>query len=160
VFPARGSEQVKALLDALAAAIAATLPYLSWVGVLDNELLPPEEPAFPLVGLRDGGIVHASQPGRTDLDTLTVHVIPYQSIVLTHPGGAVMGSEAQLGDQGKGLLDISAALRTLLNDNFLGLAGIHYAHCDRQAQTQTLPQPSGALIQLQRLTFTYRRITS
>lgn len=147
---------MKALLDALVTAISADLTYLRWTGVLDSELLPPEEPGFPLVGLKDGGITRESRPNKKDIETLTVLVIPYQSLFLAEPGGAVLGSTAQLGTQGTGLLAMGAALKTLLDDNFLGL-NFYWAHCDRESPTDTLAGDDGNLIQLQRYTFSYRR---
>lgn len=148
---------MKALLDALVTAISANLAYLRWTGVLADELLPPEGPQAPFVGLKDGGIVPQSLPGKKDLEVLTVYVIPYQSLFDSEPGASVMGRISQLGTQGTGLLDIHAALKTLLNDNFLGL-NFHSAHRDRLDASLTLAgSEDGRLIQLQRATYSYRR---
>lgn len=147
---------MKALLNALTTTITDNLSYLRWIGVIDNEQLPPEEPEMPIIGLRDAGLVSTSQPGKKDLEVLTVWVIPYQSIIDFDPGAAVMG-RTELGDQGTGLFDISAALKALLNDNFLGLP-FHFAWRSRVEQSQTLVnQDTGRLIQYQRNVFVYRR---
>jgi hypothetical protein len=148
---------MKALLDAMVTAIAGELDYLSWVGVLDDELLPPEEPAPPFVGLKDGGIVLQSLPGKKDLEVLTVYVIAYQSVLGAAPGASILGATEQLGDPGKGLLTIHDELKTFLNDNFLSLSNIHWAHRDRLDASRTLANEDGRLIQLQRATYTYRR---
>lgn len=146
---------MKALLNALKPAIKTGLTYLRAVEVIDSELLPLEEPGFPFVGLLDGGTVEKSMPGKKDLEELTVKVVPYQSILLDEPGAGVMGSTAQLGDQGTGVLDMAAALKTLLNDNFLGL-NFHFAHLQRREPSQALSKDSG-LIVMKPLIFNYRR---
>ena len=148
---------MKQLLTALTSQIALQVPYLRWVGVLESELLPPEEPGFPIVGLLDGGTVNDSRPGQKDIQTLTVIVLPYQSIILDEPGAAMMGSD-HLGSEGKGLLEMGDRLRTLLNDNFLNLS-FYWAHCDRQEPCRTLQsiKKDDTFVQYQRNTFTYRR---
>jgi len=148
---------MKALLEALVTAIAGELDYLSWVGVLDDELLPPEEPAPPFVGLKDGGIIPQSLPSKKDVETLTVHVLVYQSLLDAEPGASILGATGQLGDPGKGLLTIHDELKTFLNDNFLSQANIHWAHRDRLDASRTLANDEGRLIQLQRAIYTYRR---
>lgn len=151
---------MKQLLEALRTAIKASLPYLSDVVVLDDENLPPEEIPFPFVGLRDEGIDEASKPSKHDLETLRVAVIVYQSILLNEPGAAVIGSSASLGAQGKGLLEIGAELRILLNDNYLDIPTISYAHCDRRDGTEARTIDGESFISIHRLHFSYKRYTT
>lgn len=147
------------LLHALVSTIQAGLPYLSWVGVLDSELLPPEEPPPPFVGLRDGGIVPASLPGQSYIEVLTVHVIPYQSVNIAFPGGAVLGSQQQLGTQGMGLLAISNELQVLLSDNYMGLP-LTQALWTRTDATQAITSADGRILSYQSNHFVYRRLIS
>jgi hypothetical protein len=146
---------MRALLELIEARVRAALPYLSWVGVLDNELLPPPEPPPPFVGIRDGGLIPQSRPGLKDIETLSVLVIPYQRLLDGEPGASVMGSPT-LGDAGTGLLDLSEAIKDALTD-YLFDRRVHWAHRDRMDATQTLQTQDGALLQMQRNLFTYRR---
>ena len=146
---------MKLLLNAMTTQIQTQLAYLSWVGVLDSEFLPPEEPQTPFVGLRDGGLVAESTPNKMDFEDLTVVVIAYQSVLASAPGASVLG-EASLGDAGIGLLDLSAALKTALNDNFLSL-NFFLAHRFRVDRSETLESDAGRFLQFQRNYFRYRR---
>lgn len=150
------AEFMQTLLNAMKTEIEDNLTYLKWVGVVDSENLPPEETGFPFVGLKDGPVPRISQPGKKDIESFTVFVIPYQSITLVEPGGSVMGSETQLGDVGKGLLKIGGELENLLEDNFLNL-NVHFAHLDRFDPTDPLVGEDGRLIQMQRYHFMYKR---
>lgn len=148
------------LLDALRTTIknAGTLSYLRATEILEDRTLVPEEPGFPIVGLLDGGTAPRSMPGKKEIEELNVDVVPYQSIMLDQPGAGVMGSQAQLGAQGKGVLLIAKDLKTLLVDNFLGVAKIHFAYLTRQERSQVLfNENRGLLIVMKPLTFTYRR---
>jgi len=148
------------LLSALKTAIAAasSLSYLRGTEILEDKTLPPEELGFPFVGLLDGGTAPRSMPGQKKVEELTVEVVPYQSILLDSPGAAVVGSEAQLGTQGKGVIKIAKDLETLLVDNFLNQEKIHFAFLSRQDKSQALVnEEKGLLIVMKPLTFTYRR---
>lgn len=144
------------LLKALKTEIAANLSYLGAVEILDGEEFVPGEAIFPLIGLLDGGTVHQSMPGKKDLDVLSVKIVPYQAVFLDTPGASIIGSETQLGAAGKGVLKIAQDLQTLLNDNFLSVAKIHYAHLDREDASENLARESD-FITMKRLHFTYRR---
>lgn len=144
------------LLNALKTEIAANLNYLGGVDILDGEEFVPEEAVFPVVGLLDGGTVHQSMPGKKDLDILSVKIVPYQAVILDTPGASIMGSEAQLGTAGKGVLKIAKDLQALLNDNFLSVAKIHYAHLDREDASENLAKGQD-YITMKRLHFSYRR---
>ena len=148
---------MKDLLTALAAAIPAGLAYLNWCGVIENELLAPEGIAFPFVGLIDDGSLYQSRPGKHDIEALNVGVVAFQAIALDEPGASIVGSAAQLGDSGKGLLAIAAELRDLLNDNFLNQTKIHFAHCDRWRAAQSVTKSGDPWMTFKRLDFTYRR---
>ena len=151
---------MKLLLQVITTAIAAApaLSYLQWVGVLDSEYVPPpEEPGFPLVGLIDGGILPTSLPGRKDLEALSVRVVAYQSLLDAEPGAHLLGIATLPTNQGKGLLDIAQDLKVLLNDNFLSLTNIHYAHRDRVEPSEMVVDPAGRFILMQKSWFTYRR---
>lgn len=148
---------MKDLLTALTAAIPAGLSYLTWCGVIENELLAPEELAFPFVGLIDDGTRFESRPGKHDIEILNVGVVGFQSIALDDPGASIMGSAAQLGDAGKGVIDIAIALRTLLNDNFLDQSKINFAHCERMRPSQSVTRSGDPWMTFKRLDFSYRR---
>ena len=148
---------MKDLLDALVAAIPAGLAYLNWCGVIENELLAPEGVAFPFAGLIDDGSVYQSRPGKHDIEVLSVGVVAFQAIALDEPGASIVGSAAQLGDSGKGLLAIAAELRTLLNDNFLTLEKLHFAHCERWRASQSVTKSGDPWMTFKRLDFGYRR---
>lgn len=147
---------MRELLKSLVVTIRGGLPYLSWVGVLDDELLPPEEPAPPFAGVRDGGIVATSLPGGHDIEVLTVHVVAYQALFLDEPGAAIIGNAELLGAAGKGLLEISADLKALLTDNFLGQAKVHFAWRSQVERTEVL-RTTNRLLSMQRNMFLYRR---
>lgn len=146
---------METLLPLIVARVRQELPFLSWVGVLDSELLPPAEPQPPFVGVKDAGLSAQSQPGRKDLETLSVLVVAYQRVLDSEPGASVLGASA-LGDAGKGLLTLSAAIKVALNDELFARA-VQFAHRDRLDASQTLQLPNGALLQMQRNLFTYRR---
>lgn len=146
---------MEALLDAIVTAIRAALPYLTWVGVLDDELLPPDGPQPPFVGIKDGGLTARSLPGKKDDETMSIFIIVYQSLVDQEHGASVLGRTDQLGDQGKGLLAIHADLKTLLNDNLLGQATINFAHRDSMEASRRMTNEAGRLIQLQRALYIY-----
>lgn len=148
---------METLLSTLKTTIAAGLIYLRAVEVIEAEEFVPEEPGFPLVGLLDGGLVPISRPNQKDQEQLTVGIVAYQAIALDAPGASIMGSETQLGDQGKGLLKIGAELKTLLNDNFLSL-NFYWAHLDRHHPTRPLRGEQYAFIAYKRWDYSYRRL--
>ena|SRR5688572_6300527 len=149
---------MESLLNAITSDLETNLPYLHWVGVIEHEGLVPEEPGFPLIGLIEGGYTTQSLPGKKDLESLSVGVVAFQSILLTEPGAAIMGSTAQLGTAGKGLLAIGTDIKARLNDNLLAQPKIHYAHLDRGQAARPIADPNGQVIAMfKRFDFTYRR---
>ena len=155
---------MKTLLLAIQAALQAapSLAYLHSVEILDDELLIPEEAAFPFVGLIAGDILYGSIPNRTDLEDYTVIVVPYQSLVLEEMGASIIGT-SNLSDEGKGTLEIGDDIRDVLNDNFLAQSPqFHFAHRGRVERPRTLWSPGDADNQIyctyQRSYYTYRRI--
>lgn len=144
------------LLLAIASTLQTSLPYLQWVGVVENFDDPPGHlKQFPVVGLRDGGIVSQAQPAQKDDDTLTVQIAVYQQLYDDDPGAALMGRETQLGDRGKGLLDIHEDIRTLLNNNLLAQPGVYRAHRDQLRASE----PGETLIR-QIAVYSYERLRS
>lgn len=145
---------MKALLEAIKTAIEAApdLTYLTWVGVIENEAFVPEEPGFPLVGLVDGGVNAQSRPGPKDLESMIVGVVAFQSIALDDPGASITGSP-----HCKGVLEIGEDLKTLLNDNFLALPKVHFAHLGRHHAVRPLEAQSGFLVS-KRFDYEYRRL--
>ena len=149
---------MEALLTAIVADLETNLTYLEWVGVIEHEGLIPASPQFPMIGVIEGGYAAQSLPGKKDLETLNVGVVAYQQIILTEPGAAIMGSTAQLGDAGKGLLAIGADIKARLNDNVLAVAKIHYAHLERAQPSRPIADPNGEVIAMyKRFDFIYRR---
>lgn len=141
---------------------APTLQYLQWVGVLDSELAPsPSEPQFPFVGIVDNGITAESMPGKKDREVLTVKVVAYQSILSSEPGSHILGDVSLPSGHGTGLLQIAHDLKVLLNDNFLGLSDIHWAHRDSLSPSEPLfdePTSQVVLMMMLKSIYTYRRI--
>ena len=139
---------------------APALSYLQWVGILDSELAPPpSEPHFPFVGVVDGGLTDDSRPGRVDLEIFSVKVVAYQSLLSPEPGEHLTGNASLPSGQGTGLLQITADLKTLLHDNFLGIATIHWAHRDRVDPSELLlDEPAARFVMMQKSIFTYRRL--
>jgi len=151
------------LIEAIKADLVANLPYLKWVEAIDNELLPPDGVEFPGVGIKDGDESFQSLPSKRDLDQPTLLVVAYQSLTLATPGAAIMGETASLGDAGKGLIEIAKEIRARLNDNRFTTAfgeTILWAHIDAIAASETIGnEETGLLIQLKRITVTYRRFS-
>lgn len=144
------------LLKDTVARLTTELPYLNWVGVLDDELLPPATVEPPFVGLRDGGVLSPSAPDRKDREQLTVLVVAYQALNLGEPGAAVIGSEAQLGAAGKGLLAIQDDVRTALNDYLFNFR-FAFAHREALDASQVIASDH-RLLSLLRARYLYRRI--
>lgn len=150
---------MRALMDNMITTLrdAPTLGYLQWVGVLDDELLPPQTPAPPFVGLKDAGLTAISAPGKTDREELRVNVVIYQSVLADFPGHSMMG-EPSLGDAGRGLFDIGEDIKVLLNDTLFN-NGFYYAHRDRIEPSTTIVGPeNGLILQFQRHVYIYRRL--
>lgn len=151
------------IMNALVATIktASVLHYLQWVGVLDHEDVPPEEPLFPFVGIVDNGLTDTSQPNKKDLEVFSVKVVAYQSLPTPEPGGHLLGDTSLPNGQGTGLLQITQDLKTLLHDNKLGIPEIYWAHRDRVDPSQLVLDPetpdSRFVMMMQKSIFTYRR---
>jgi hypothetical protein len=146
---------MKQLLDNVVARIRDQLSYLRWVGVLDDPRLPPKAVEPPFVGVKDNGVIAVSLPGRKDDETLSVIVVAYQALYLEEHGAAVMGSPGQLGETGKGLLEIADDIKVALNDNLF--TSFSFAHRDRLEPSQTIDNEV-RLLSMQRSIFSYRRV--
>ena len=149
------------VMNALVSTIrdAGTLSYLQWVGIIDSELAPPPEPQFPFVGIVDGGLIAESRPSHKDLETFTVKIVAYQSLLAPEPGEHLTGQVSLPEGQGTGLLQITEDLKTLLQDNFLGIPNIHWAHRDRVVPSELLlDEPAARFVMMQQSIYTYRRI--
>jgi hypothetical protein len=144
------------LLQNIVTRIATNLTYLTWVGVLDNELLPPQSPSPPFVGLKDGGLSATARPGKTDLEELRINVVIYQSVMHEAPGASIMG-EPSLGDAGRGVLQIGEAIKGLLNDDLFSNT-FYFAHRDRVEPSNTIIDEEGRYLQYQRHLYVYRRV--
>lgn len=138
--------------------LQSSLPYLHWIGALDDELLPPATVMPPFVGIKDGGLISPSLPGQKDKETLTVIVIAYHSINIGDPGAAVLGSEAQLGEAGKGLLAIHADIRSMLNDHLFSNR-FYFGHREDLQASRVIGNDQ-RLLSMQRAIYQYRRISS
>lgn len=145
------------LLRDIITRLQSSLPYLHWIGALDDELLPPATVMPPFVGVKDGGLLSPSLPGQKDKETLTVIMIAYQSLNLGETGAAVLGSEAQLGDAGKGLLAIHADIRSMLND-YLFDNRFYFAHREDLQASRVIGNDQ-RLLSMQRALYQYRRLT-
>lgn len=144
------------LLKDIVTRLTTQLPYLNWVGVVDDELLPPTTVEPPMVGVKDGGLLSPSTPGQKDREQLTIFVMAYQSLNLGEPGSAVVGSASQLGDAGKGLLAIQEDLQTALNDELFSHR-FTFAHREALDPSRIITVES-RLLSMLRARFLYRRI--
>lgn len=147
---------MKDLLLAIKAQIETAIPYFSWVGVIEDETMPPEGPKPPFCAIRDGGLTAQAIPSNKEDERLTVLVVPYVALFAT-PGAAIMG-ESSLGDEGKGLIEIGDDLYTALNGKTFGLC--IKGHRDRIDRSRTLdlsPQGGGPYLQFQLHHFTFWR---
>ena len=157
---------MKDLLLAIQTALrnASSLAYLHSVEILDDEMLIPEEPAFPFVGLIAGDIGYASIPNKGDSEDYTVIVVVYQSLVLEEMGASIIGT-SNLSDEGKGTLAIGNDIKAVLNDNFLSQSpAFYFAHRARVERPRTLWSPgddaqSKLLVTYQRNYYQYRRLS-
>lgn len=147
---------MKALLENIVARLTTQLPYLTWVGVLDDPLLPPEEPEPPFVGVKDHGMVSTALPGKKNDERLAVVVVAYQGLDLDHVGASIIGNTDQLGEEGKGLLDIADDVRAALTD--VVFSEFLKAYRDRMEPTQAIGNGQRTL-SMQKNFFTYWRIT-
>ena len=154
---------MQTLLTALQSIISARLTYLTWVGVIDNVLLPPEGPGFPLIGLKDGDQINESIPSQKDRQILTIEIVAYQELFDVEPGASIMGLTGSLGDASKGVLAMGADVRNVLTlaalQMQLNSLQFHWLHCDRIFASQTLFQEQGSKLQFQRSIYTFRRFT-
>lgn len=148
---------MKDLLLAIRDRLEAQLHYLSWVGILEDENELPATVAFPLMGVKDGGVSARSLPNRHDLESCIVHVLAYQRVLDVEVGASLLGSD-MLGPAGVGLFDMATDIQTTLNDDFLAVNKIVYAHRDAVGASETLVTPEGDACQKQRSTFTYQRL--
>jgi hypothetical protein len=148
---------MKNLMLAIQSRMQEQLPYLQWVGILESEQELPATIALPALGLKDGGLVSQSLPGKKDIETITMFFVAYQQVLDAEVGASVIGSEGNLGSAGRGLLDIADDIKAALNDDFLTQQSIHYAHRDSVDPSDMLVSPDGDAIQKQRTTYTYRR---
>lgn len=146
------------LLRDIITRLQSSLPYLHWIGALDDELLPPATVMPPFIGVKDGGLLSPSLPNQKDKETLTVLVIAYQSLNLGETGAAVLGSEAQLGDAGKGLLAVHADVRATLNDHLFDNR-FYFAHREDLQASRVIGNDQ-RLLSMQRAIYQYRRISS
>ena len=146
---------MRALLLALTERLTVNLPYLSWVGVIADPLLPPQSHAPPFVGLLDGGLSEQSLPNRNDLQTLTVGIVAYQALQIEDSGAAVLG-EPSLGEGGKGLLEIQEDIRALLQD-YTVAGAFSFAHRDSLEATQAIANDDNFLTMKQAV-YRYQRL--
>lgn len=144
------------LLRDIITRLQTSLPYVHWVGALDDIFLPPETVSPPFVGVKDAGLLAASFPGKKDDERLTLAVIVYQSVNTGEPGAAVLGSEENLGEAGKGLLAIHEDIRTLLND-YLFDNRFSFAHRERLDASRVIANDQ-RLLSYQQAAYLYRRI--
>lgn len=145
---------MRKLLFDIVALIQSNLTYFSWVGVIEDEQLPPKGPPPPFCGIKDGGIIPRPIPDSQDLEQLTVIVIPYQ--YFSEPGAATLGS-VELGDRGKGLIDISDDLNNLLKNEYFNHC-FHYARLEQLEPVATIIEPETLdLLYLKRNIFRWRR---
>ena len=156
---------MKDLLLAIQSALrtAPSLAYLHSVEILDDEVLIPEEPAFPMVGLLAGTIEYRSRPNKKEDEDCVVIVVVYQSLVLEEMGASIIGT-SNLSTEGKGTLDIGNEIRDVLNDAFYALTPpVHFAYRQRVDPPRTLWSPGEADNQLyvtfQRNHYLYKRST-
>jgi hypothetical protein len=148
---------MKNLMRAIQLRLQEQLPYLQWVGILESEQELPATIALPALGIKDGGLVSQSLPGKKDAETITMFFVAYQQVLDAEVGASIMGSEENLGNAGRGLLDIADDIKAALNDDFLLQHAIHYAHREGIDPSEMLVSPDGDAIQKQRTTYTYRR---
>lgn len=143
------------LLRDIVARLTTELGYLNWVGVVDDELLPPPGVAPPFVGVKDNGLRATALPGQLDDERLSVVVIAYQALQIGEPGAAILGSTGNLGEAGKGLLAIADDIKAALNDYCF--AGFQKAYRDALLPSQVIER-EGDLLSRQGNVFTYWRI--
>lgn len=148
---------MKDLIAAIVADLETNLPYLQQVKPVNSLLNPPSEKGFPCAGVKDGDQEFRSQPGKLDIETLSVTVAVYQQLFVDDSAAAVMGSAPEQGDSFKGLIDIAAEIRARLNDNLF--LTTHWAHVDKIAGSETLGDEDQPLMQMKVLTVTYRRFS-
>ena len=145
------------LLNAIKTDLAANLPYLQGVNIIDDELLPPEEIGYPQIGIKDDSEENSAAQFQRDTEVLRVRVTIYQSVLLKEPGASIMG-EPSLGDRGKGVLQIAKDVKARLHKNKLGLAGYYGARYRSAEPSQTIfSEETAHLAQRKTLIFEYTR---
>lgn len=147
---------MKALLTAIKSALqnASALSYVADADIFitpDEDLLPVNC-GFPAIGLKDGAVSREE----ADFDarwitSMDPGIIVYQ--LLTDGEPPVMG---QTSPAIKGVLDICADIRGVLENNALSISGMQFARCYAESPAEVLAAEDLAVIK-RRMNWTYRK---
>lgn len=140
---------MKVLLTAIKAALQSQIASVRDrdIFVTEDENLMPYTIGFPAIGLKDGSV--SRKRVATDLWETTRQVLVIPCVRLSKPEEAVMGGVGTIG-----ILDLAAAIRTALDDNLLGIAGMQDAECYAEQASALFGDEKEAL-QRKILTYTY-----
>lgn len=144
---------MKELLTAVQNEIRTHLPYVrdSDVKIVPHVNYIPYGARFPFIGLKDGPVKREELPGGGFRFFKRVHIVVY--VKLLKGEASVMGDEPT---GQKGVLDIPDDLHDVLNDNFLGLDGMHEAFCPDEKESEMFGNDKEGL-QRKIITYAYER---
>ena len=143
---------MKSLLTAVQAALKAGLTDVreSDVFIAPFELYLPEAVKSPAIGIKDHGTRRRELVGGMVEVSRSIMVVPWVQVVSAE--NAILGSWAS---GQPGILDLSEAIQTLLDENLLGLTGCMEAFGESDSATEmTFTQT--APWQRQELVYTYQ----
>lgn len=144
---------MKELLTAIQTQLRTSLTYVrdSDVFITPHENYIPSGVKFPCVGIKDGDVDGTDLMGGCEENKLSVTIIPY--VQLAKSEAAVMGDAAT----GKnGIIEISDDIKTALDGNFLGIAGMQDASCKKSKASEMFGDERDTL-QRKIITATYEK---